>query len=141
MKVKVALHLFVWITLIGVYSFIFRANHPSITVDLISTSFLMFGSSIAVYTNLLLKTQKLSGKLTTANYILAMAFVVLITTIGVVLSIQVVYDSLVGPNPLRFGLLTNLVLDFTWIIFHLVLLSWLFSFIDKKQFSLLPKAN
>jgi hypothetical protein len=130
---KVALHLFVWITLIGVYSFIFRANHPSITVDLISTSFLMFGSSIAVYTNLLLKAQKCSGKLTTTNYILAMAFVLLITTISVVLSIQLVYDSLVGPNPLRFSLLTNLVLDFVWIIFHLALLSWLFSFINKKR--------
>lgn len=129
---KIALHLFVWITLVGAYSFIFKANHPSITVSVISTSFLMLGSAIAVYAKLFLNAQQLTNKLTWIQCFMIMVVVLLVTTVSVVFSIQLVYDSLVGPDPLRFSLLTNLVIDFIWIVFHLLILSWLFSLSSKK---------
>lgn len=136
----VALHIFIWTMLIGLYSFIFKAYHPSIEISVISTSLLMFGSAIAVYTNLLLKAQRFNNQLTMAKYVLLLVFVVLISTVIVVFSIQLVYDKLVGPNPLRFGLSTNLVLDFIWIVFHLLFLSGVFSLLKFSQ-KLVEKRN
>lgn len=111
-----AIRLAGWLTLWALLFWISRANHPTSTLNVAATT-LMILAAIAAFAVILQTSRNASAafKFGTA------AFSVIGAGILAALAIGIVYDIEIGPNPRRFGLAANIVMD-TVVVAALVML-------------------
>jgi hypothetical protein len=113
-------HLTGWLGVFCFWLLITLDRHPTLSLAVIATSIIVGCSAAAVYLNtgfLLPRFEKLRWP----AYVPAIFSVVMLLAVAAATSIQLAYDILWGPDPLRFGFWTNVALDGSGIMVHLLL--------------------
>lgn len=103
------------------WAFVSRNNQATPTLLVIATTLLVGGSALGVYANHLLWIPRLLRRGHPLRYAAALGATLLVLTLAVVLGIQLAYDVLWGPDPLRFGFWTNVGMDFLFVSLHVLL--------------------
>lgn len=108
----------IWPSLILLYAYLFSDNHPSLTLNLISTTILVTMSAVIINLNHFVFNSKFKGR--HDLYFMSLLLTLLFITLMTVVSIEFIYDVLHGSDDRRFGFWTNFKLDFAWIVLHLI---------------------
>lgn len=98
----------VWVVLYGLECLLFRSFHPTWTLDLLCI-LVMIVANVAVV---------LVCRRFYPSRLLAIFCVQLLATLAVVLTISGLYDTLLGPDPRRFGFGFNFASDFVLMNLH-----------------------
>lgn len=118
---RIIAHLFVWFSLLGFWIFLSRNNHPTLLIDLCATTILVSVSAATVYINRFILWPNYLNARVLWKYLIQLLATVMILDLIAVFAIQWIYDWLWHPDPMRFGLLTNILLEAIFISVHLIL--------------------
>jgi hypothetical protein len=118
---RISLHLAAWLAILGVWVFVSRNHHPTLLINILATSVLVAASATAVYVNMSVLRPQFLRRRTGWRYILELIFMVSVLDVIAVITIQVIYDGLWGPDPLRYGFGTNLIYEAIFIGLHLAI--------------------
>lgn len=113
-------HALAWAALWGFWAFVSRHNHPSLLLDVAATTLLVATFALAVYAHHLILIPCFLRRGRIAAYLAALLLVTALLSLACTLLISLVYDVLWGPDPLRFGFATNLVMELFGVVLHLV---------------------
>lgn len=125
---RIILHLLIWA---GVFTFWLLSTkqfHPNMTIAAAATGLLVTGSALMVYLNSLFLLPRFARQGCWLQYFIALLMTLAILDLITVQAIQLIYDALWHPDPLRFGFWFNLSSDGFIIALHLAVatgISWL----------------
>lgn len=118
---RVASHAVAWVGVFGFWLIVSTAYHPTLLIGTLATAILVAASASVVYANCwLLLPGRFVARRSWWRYTILILTVLVVADLAVVLSIQRAYDWLWGPDPMRFGFGSNLVLDGLFIVVHLI---------------------
>jgi hypothetical protein len=112
-------HLLAWSGVFALWLFATRQFHPRLSIALAATAILVSASALAVYLDRLWLRRRFAPRRLSWQYVASLAGVVLTLDVLAVVSIQLVYDWLWHPDPLRFGFWFNVASDGFIIALHL----------------------
>ena len=95
-----------------------RAHHPTLAIDAVATACLLAACAVAVYGNGCVLVPRLLRRGRIAAYLAALVGTTLASATVGVMVIQVVYDVMWGPDPLRYGFAFNLATDWLAVVLH-----------------------
>ncbi len=95
-----------------------RAHHPTLAIDAVATACLLAACAVAVYANGLVLVPRLMRRGRVGAYLAALVGTTLASATAGVIVIQVVYDAMWGPDPLRYGFAFNLATDWLAVALH-----------------------
>lgn len=116
---RVVSHLLAWSGVFILWLFATRQFHPKLGIALAATAILVSASALAVYLDRLWLWPKFARRRLSWRYAATLAAAVLTLDVLAVVSIQMVYDWLWHPDPLRFGFWFNVASDGFIIALHL----------------------
>jgi hypothetical protein len=117
---RVILHLFVWAGVFTFWILTTRQFHPNMTIAAAATAMMVSGSALMVYLNSLFLLPRLARRGRWLQYFIALLLTLAILDLITVLVIQVIYDALWHPDPLRFGFWFNILSDGFIIALHMI---------------------
>lgn len=114
-------HSLVWAGVFGFWLYLSSHYHPTLLVGALATAVLVAASAFAVYANRwLLSRRGFTVRRSRWRYPVLILAILIVADLVAVLTIQVVYDTLWGPDPLRFSFGSNLASDGAFIAAHLI---------------------
>ena len=117
---RFSLHFATWLAILGVWVVVSRNHHPTLLINILATSVLVAASATAVYVNAAVLWPKFRWHRIRWRYGMELICMVSALDVIAVITIQVMYDRLWGPDPLRYGVGTNLIYEAIFIGLHLV---------------------
>jgi hypothetical protein len=130
---RVILHLSVWLCVFFLWLFATRQFHPRLSIAISATATLVSASALAIYLDRLLLLPKFARRRLWWQYAASLAAVVIALDLIAVALIQLIYDWLWRPDPLRFGFWFNLASDGFIIALHLIVVKIVQSLKSKVQ--------
>jgi hypothetical protein len=118
---RIALHSVLWIALYLFWFLISRDHHPTLLIDALATGVLVAVTAACVYINSLVLRPRFAAHRRWWQYAAELLAIVIVADVVAVLAIQWIYDTLWGPDPLRYGFLTNVLYEAGFIGVHLVM--------------------
>lgn len=118
---RFSLHVTTWLVILGVWVVVSRSHHPTLLINILATSVLVVASATAVYVNRSVLWPQFLRRRTDWLYVLELIFMVSVLDVIAVIAIQLIYDRLWGPDPLRYGFGTNLIYEAIFIGLHLAI--------------------
>jgi hypothetical protein len=116
---RIFLHVAIWS---GVYTFWLvatRNHHPTLTIALSATAVLVTAFALAVYVNGFFLLPRFARRHLWLQYIVSLSATIIVLDLAAVLLIQIIYDYLWRPDPLRYGFWFNVASEGVLIIIHL----------------------
>lgn len=107
-KASLVFHAVYWATAYFFWLFFTQANHPTWTLRIVCTFVLV--SASALYACSLVPR-----KLEWGRILMGLLYLTLVGLAAAIL-IQVIYDALLGPSPLRFKLIDNIWMDIVFVL-------------------------
>jgi hypothetical protein len=117
---RIALHIALWAVVFLFWFFISRDYHPTLLIDALATGVLVGVTAACVYANNLILRPRLAAHRRTWRYAAELLAAIMVADVVAVLMIQWIYDTLWGPDPLRYGFLTNVLYEAAFISVLLV---------------------
>jgi hypothetical protein len=117
---RIALHIALWAALFLFWFFISRDHHPTLLIDGLATGVLVAVTAACVYINRLVLRPRRAAHGRPWQYAGELPAVILAADLIAVLVIQWIYDTLWGPDPLRYGFLTNVLYEAGFIGLHML---------------------
>jgi hypothetical protein len=112
-----------WTALWGFWVFVSRHNHPNLRLNAVASAFLVTTFAAAVYANHLWLIPRLWRTRRYVAYGTALMLVMGLLALACTAAIHVAYDLLWGPDPARFGFLTNFAMEFALVAFHVAVVA------------------
>jgi hypothetical protein len=119
-RLTIRFQLVAWAALWGFWVFVSRRNHPSPRLNAIASVLLVATFAAAVYANHLWLLPGFWSSGRYAVYFSALLLVMGALALTCTAAIHVAYDLLRGPDPARFGFLTNLAMEFALVALHVL---------------------
>lgn len=113
-------HLTGWSLLFLLWISTTSSHHPTLSLTLASTAVLVGASAALFYLESLVLRPRLPARQLWFRYAGALLVALLLLDAVPVLSIQLLYDWIWGPDPLRFGFWTNMAYDGVILTVHLI---------------------
>lgn len=129
---RFSLHFATWLALLGVWVVVSRNHHPTLLINLLATSVLVAASATAVYVNAAILWPRFRQHRISWRYGFELICMVSVLDLIAVITIQVLYDWLWGPDPLRYGIGTNLVYEAIFIGLHLAVATAVLAIIRRR---------
>jgi hypothetical protein len=131
-----AYHVALWVCIFIGWLLATRQYHPTSLIAVLATAVLVSASALAVYINKQALQTRFARHRSWTIY--AVSLIALVTTLDLfaVISIQLIYDLLWGPDPNRFGFWFNIGSDGFIIVLHLiaaVCLGWVIKQLRKSD--------
>jgi hypothetical protein len=130
---RTALHIALWVVVYLFWFFISRDHHPTLLIDGLATGVLVAVTAACVYANSLVLRPRLGAHRRPLQYAGELLGVILSADLLAVLTIQWIYDTLWGPDPLRYGFLTNVLYEAGFIGVHMAV-AWVVGRVMRRQF-------
>ena len=118
---RIMLHAAVWLCVFIFWLFATRQFHPTTVIAVSATAVLVLVSALAVYINSLFLLPRFGRRRLWWQYAALLAATVIVLDLLAVPLIQIIYDWLWRPDPLRFGFWFNVMSDGFIIVLHLVI--------------------
>ena len=116
---RLVIHLVSWLGVFSFWLLLTLDHHPTRSLAAIATGIIVACSAAAVYLNSGLLLPRF-GRLRWPGYLAALAGMVILLALAAAGSITVAYDTLWGPDPLRYSFRMNVLLDGIGIVVHLL---------------------
>lgn len=116
-----AINVLLWIAVFGFWLFLSRDYHPTLLIAILATGVLVAVSAAAVYLNHLVLLPRRAQHHSYTRYFLQLGIAVIVLGVTAVFIIQVIYDSLWGPDPNRFGFWQNVAYEIIFISIHVII--------------------
>jgi hypothetical protein len=132
---RIILHMVVWLGVFIIFLLATRQYHPTLTIAISATMVLVSISALAVYLNGLFLLPRFARRHARGQYVVLLLATVIILDLIAVLTIQVVYDQLWRPDPMRFGFWFNVMSDGFIIAAHLAIatgIMWVAKLLHRK---------
>jgi hypothetical protein len=112
-----------WTALWGFWVFVSRHNHPNLRLNAVASALLVATFAAAVYANHLWLIPRFWRRRRHAAYGASLLLVMGLLALACTAAIHVAYDLLWGPDPARFGFLTNFAMEFALVAFHVAVVA------------------
>jgi hypothetical protein len=112
---SVLTHLALWLVIFACWLVATRHFHPTLLIAVLATGVFVAASASAVYIS-----RRIASESSRLRYIILLAVVVILLDLVAVITIQLIYDMLWGPDQNRFGFWFNIASDGFIIVLHLV---------------------
>jgi hypothetical protein len=112
-----------WTALWGFWVFVSRHNHPNLRLNAVASALLVATFAAAVYANHLWLIPRFWRRRRYAAYGASLLLVMGLLALACTAAIHVAYDLLWGPDPARFGFLTNFAMEFALVAFHVAVVA------------------
>ncbi|QEH38769.1 hypothetical protein OJF2_73750 [Aquisphaera giovannonii] len=109
-----------WAAVWALWIIVSRNNHPTLRLNVLASFLLMLTFAAAVYANHLLLIPRLWSRRRFAAYAASLLGVMGLLALACTAAIHLAYDGLWGPDPARFGFLTNLGMESGLVAFHVL---------------------
>ncbi len=123
MTASAGVHAFAWLALWGSWVFVSRHNHPNLRLNAVASALLVVTFAAAVYANHLLLIPRLWRRRRYAAYGAALLLAMGLLALACTAAIHLAYDLLWGPDPARFGFMTNFTMEFALVAFHVAVVA------------------
>jgi hypothetical protein len=130
---RFSLHLATWLAILGAWVIVSRDHHPTLLINIFATSVLVAVSAMAVYVNAIVLWPQFRRHRIIWRYGLELICMVLVLDVIAVVTIQVLYDRLWGPDPLRYGIGINIVYEAIFIGLHLAVATAVLAIIRRRS--------
>lgn len=118
---RLMMHVAVWLCVFMFWLLATRRFHPTLSIAVLATAVLVSASAWAVYVNRLFLLPRFARARLWWQYAASLLATVIILDLIAVLLIQIIYDRLWRPDPLRFGFWLNVASDGFIIVLHLTI--------------------
>ncbi len=123
MTASAGVHAVAWLALWGFWVFASRHNHPNLRLNAVASTFLVATLAAAVYANHLWLIPRLWRRRRYAAYGAALLLAMGLLALACTAAIHLAYDLLWGPDPARFGFMTNFAMEFALVAFHVAVVA------------------
>ena len=133
---RIFLHVAVWTGVFTFWLLVTRSHHPTLAIALSATAVLVAAFALAVYINSLFLLPRLARRGFRLQYAVSLLVTIAVLDLAAVLVIQLIYDYLWGPDPLRYGFWFNVASEGVLIIIHLAAamgIMWLAKYLRRKD--------
>jgi hypothetical protein len=133
---RIFLHVAIWSGVFIFWLVATRNHHPTWTIALSATAVLVTAFALAVYVNGLFLLPSFARRRLWLQYIVSLIVTIIVLDLAAVLLIQIIYDYLWGPDPLRYGFWFNVASEGALIIIHLAAamgVMWLARYLRRRS--------
>ena len=133
---RVFMHAALWAGVFTFWLLATRGHHPNLVIAVLATAVLVAAFALAVYVNGLFLLPRFARRGLRARYAVSLVATLIVLDLAAVLLIQLVYDRLWGPDPLRYGFWFNAASEGVLIIIHLAAAAgvvWVTKHLRRKQ--------
>jgi hypothetical protein len=122
-RLTVPAQILAWAAVWGFWVAVSLNNHPNLRLNVIASGLLVLTFAAAVYANHLWLLPRLWSRRRFGAYAAGLLLVMGLLAMICTAAIHVVYDVLWGPDPARFGFLTNLGMESALVAFHVLMVA------------------
>lgn len=133
---RIFLHIAIWLGVFTFWLFATRNHHPTQTIAILATAVLVIAFALAVYINGLFLLPGFARRRLWLQYVIWLLVTIAVLDLAAVLLIQVIYDYLWGPDPLRYGFWFNVASEAALIVIHLAAamgIVWLAKYLRRRS--------